>query len=45
MQVVPVSGAVSEDIRDEFKTSAMKEGITFMEMERDQPLSDVSDYI
>ena len=37
-----MSGAVSEDIREEFKKSAVQEGITFVEVDRDQPLSEVT---
>ncbi|XP_062504190.1 CWF19-like protein 1 isoform X2 [Corticium candelabrum] len=41
LQVVPVSGAVSDDIREEFKESAVNVGITFVELERDEPLSHI----
>ena len=37
-----MSGAVSDDIREEFKESAVNVGITFVELERDEPLSHVS---
>jgi hypothetical protein len=37
-----VSGAVSEDIRQEFKERAVREGIEFAEVDRNQSLFEVA---